>query len=263
VGLIATGARADEIDIYRNSVGAGGGPARVMFALDLRAEAADVICQDVVAAGCRAVLGEEVYAALDPFGLTKGAGGQLFPVRSGDGVADRLQQSPGGMAASLAESYWPGVTVDRYEVLRAALRVVLERLGEVLRKPSANRRVEVGLMAMHAGDCAGAGPQFAPDFSREPPRACSQGAYVLKGFADIARPAELDKLFVALAALPDPGRRAPWKAAPWSGQDRKSTRLNSSHDQISYAVFCLKKKNQMEYERCTCKQWIGNTEVVE
>src|SRR2546430_10348385 len=28
--------------------------------------------------------------------------------------------------------------------------------------------------------------------------------------------------------------------APWG--DRKSTRLNSSHSQISYAVFCLKKK---------------------
>src|SRR5206468_5600669 len=27
-----------------------------------------------------------------------------------------------------------------------------------------------------------------------------------------------------------------------SDTDRKSTRLNSSHDQISYAVFCLKKK---------------------
>src|SRR2546430_12145238 len=27
-------------------------------------------------------------------------------------------------------------------------------------------------------------------------------------------------------------------------QDRKSTRLNSSHSQISYAVFCLKKKNR-------------------
>src|SRR2546427_1536829 len=26
--------------------------------------------------------------------------------------------------------------------------------------------------------------------------------------------------------------------------DRKSTRLNSSHSQISYAVFCLKKKNR-------------------
>src|SRR2546430_4944819 len=29
---------------------------------------------------------------------------------------------------------------------------------------------------------------------------------------------------------------------PNSGLDRKSTRLNSSHSQISYAVFCLKKK---------------------
>src|SRR5688572_31772254 len=28
-----------------------------------------------------------------------------------------------------------------------------------------------------------------------------------------------------------------------TGEDRKSTRLNSSHSQISYAVFCLKKKN--------------------
>src|SRR3712207_8993478 len=30
---------------------------------------------------------------------------------------------------------------------------------------------------------------------------------------------------------------------PW-GLDRKSTRLNSSHANISYAVFCLKKKKQ-------------------
>src|SRR5206468_11606410 len=31
---------------------------------------------------------------------------------------------------------------------------------------------------------------------------------------------------------------------PPLAKDRKSTRLNSSHDQISYAVFCLKKKMQ-------------------
>src|SRR2546430_12646045 len=30
-----------------------------------------------------------------------------------------------------------------------------------------------------------------------------------------------------------------------STQDRKSTRLNSSHSQISYAVFCLKKKKKV------------------
>src|SRR5699024_11722900 len=38
---------------------------------------------------------------------------------------------------------------------------------------------------------------------------------------------------------------------PAGGGDRKSTRLNSSHVSISYAVFCLKKKNQQtdEYHR--------------
>src|SRR5689334_23587461 len=33
-------------------------------------------------------------------------------------------------------------------------------------------------------------------------------------------------------------------------RDRKSTRLNSSHSSISYAVFCLKKKNK--YNKLTC-----------
>src|SRR5437870_9258457 len=33
--------------------------------------------------------------------------------------------------------------------------------------------------------------------------------------------------------------------------DRKSTRLNSSHVAISYAVFCLKKKKQQEITNCT------------
>src|SRR5690606_39323591 len=32
-------------------------------------------------------------------------------------------------------------------------------------------------------------------------------------------------------------------------QDRKSTRLNSSHVKISYAVFCLKKKNGTNHRR--------------
>src|SRR2546429_2601512 len=33
--------------------------------------------------------------------------------------------------------------------------------------------------------------------------------------------------------------------------DRKSTRLNSSHGYISYAVFCLKKKKKKYEERCS------------
>src|SRR5690349_24250337 len=34
---------------------------------------------------------------------------------------------------------------------------------------------------------------------------------------------------------------------PFAAGDRKSTRLNSSHVEISYAVFCLKKKKQYMY----------------
>src|SRR2546430_6150081 len=35
--------------------------------------------------------------------------------------------------------------------------------------------------------------------------------------------------------------------SPVAGIDRKSTRLNSSHSQISYAVFCLKKKHSCSW----------------
>src|SRR3712207_8758033 len=40
------------------------------------------------------------------------------------------------------------------------------------------------------------------------------------------------------------GRRFAWF---FDRTDRKSTRLNSSHANISYAVFCLKKKNNLHY----------------
>src|SRR5689334_25040266 len=49
-----------------------------------------------------------------------------------------------------------------------------------------------------------------------------------------------------------PGARAGpgWSARPRSpGPDRKSTRLNSSHSSISYAVFCLKKKKKKKKEQ--------------
>src|SRR5256885_10567095 len=37
-------------------------------------------------------------------------------------------------------------------------------------------------------------------------------------------------------------------------KDRKSTRLNSSHLVISYAVFCLKKKKTLQLTNHTCRQ---------
>src|SRR3712207_7741857 len=49
---------------------------------------------------------------------------------------------------------------------------------------------------------------------------------------------------VVAAALGDVGAEVGGAGgeAPGEGADRKSTRLNSSHANISYAVFCLKKK---------------------
>src|SRR2546430_5974354 len=45
--------------------------------------------------------------------------------------------------------------------------------------------------------------------------------------------------------------RAASRSTP--SRDRKSTRLNSSHSQISYAVFCLKKKKHNKSELLTCQ----------
>src|SRR5215216_7805648 len=53
------------------------------------------------------------------------------------------------------------------------------------------------------------------------------------------------------AARPRRGRRV---HRPPDGRDRKSTRLNSSHQIISYAVFCLKKKKTKYYYYLFCKK---------
>src|SRR5258708_20855472 len=73
---------------------------------------------------------------------------------------------------------------------------------------------------------------------------------------DVVRP-RLERLFaqllrarpIALEAI-QPRRSC---AKRRSRRDRKSTRLNSSHQIISYAVFCLKKKtNTLQSETYTC-----------
>src|SRR5438874_7410137 len=44
-------------------------------------------------------------------------------------------------------------------------------------------------------------------------------------------------------------------------RDRKSTRLNSSHVEISYAVFCLKKKKTRQYKIRSTYQFRNSTEA--
>src|SRR2546430_11036795 len=45
--------------------------------------------------------------------------------------------------------------------------------------------------------------------------------------------------------------------------DRKSTRLNSSHSQISYAVFCLKKKNHRSARRTSINSSVQRVNPLE
>src|SRR3712207_6947124 len=51
----------------------------------------------------------------------------------------------------------------------------------------------------------------------------------------------------AVMAMPDTARKAVKTIRKKGSKDRKSTRLNSSHANISYAVFCLKKKTHVAY----------------
>src|SRR3712207_8362142 len=53
---------------------------------------------------------------------------------------------------------------------------------------------------------------------------------------------EVEGFSVSLSQLKEKGQ---------TGEDRKSTRLNSSHANISYAVFCLKKKKKQICDKLT------------
>src|SRR5690606_42073782 len=59
-------------------------------------------------------------------------------------------------------------------------------------------------------------------------------------------------LLALISFLAPPGEASPTKQTVWAtialAIDRKSTRLNSSHVKISYAVFCLKKKRMLGHD---------------
>src|SRR2546427_9189332 len=78
---------------------------------------------------------------------------------------------------------------------------------------------------MRSAPCAWASPSAAMDRLSTPGSACAQAGVGPK----------------CSSVKSGPSARS-------SQADRKSTRLNSSHSQISYAVFCLKKKKNKNYK---------------
>src|SRR2546427_7111051 len=73
---------------------------------------------------------------------------------------------------------------------------------------------------------------------------------VQTGIQEEGRAAAARRLQSFSAGGSDRFSKSEWRAAGHSDfeKDRKSTRLNSSHSQISYAVFCLKKKKKTNSE---------------
>src|SRR5258705_3418751 len=66
------------------------------------------------------------------------------------------------------------------------------------------------------------------------------------------KPKEFVRMCSTRSFRPVPGRRNAWR-------DRKSTRLNSSHLGISYAVFCLKKKKKKNQRKIVHKDCLQCT----
>src|SRR5688572_33425789 len=79
---------------------------------------------------------------------------------------------------------------------------------------------------------------------RRPPRSTLFPYTTLFRSCDTGRWVETEAQAHALPAGRRRSRRASCGSPATEDADRKSTRLNSSHSQISYAVFCLKKKSE-------------------
>src|SRR6266853_5225512 len=93
---------------------------------------------------------------------------------------------------------------------------------------------------------AGVEPSRATALARRAPSRCTQRRRA-RATSTIARTSA--SVYTVLASVP-------WVMLTARGgtSDRKSTRLNSSHSQISYAVFCLKKKKKKKKKQLIKKK---------
>src|SRR2546430_10447804 len=86
-------------------------------------------------------------------------------------------------------------------------------------------------------------PQFDNEFRRQLRELFAWRRDVRRFRSDPIDPSTIEEILDVACLAPSFGNSQPWRFVAVNDLDRKSTRLNSSHSQISYAVFCLKKKN--------------------
>src|SRR5438874_7461024 len=88
---------------------------------------------------------------------------------------------------------------------------------------------------------------------RRPPRS-TLFPYTTLFRSDVRLPGQHHRAGPAAGVRRDLGRRRLVHGGVHRPEDRKSTRLNSSHVEISYAVFCLKKKKKKKKKNNTKKK---------
>src|SRR5205809_6103891 len=113
--------------------------------------------------------------------------------------------------------------------------------GSEVAEERRSHRMESGLRLRHARDGHRGGVVLAS--AAEAKRCCREPRWFRKIF--LLQSTVLPRSSASRAAT---GRMAPRSER---GTDRKSTRLNSSHGYISYAVFCLKKKKKKKIKKNT------------
>src|SRR5688572_27557062 len=155
--------------------------------------------------------------------------------------------------------------------VRLGMDIADARLRPLIGKLVADRLHQVGLAQAHAavdkqrvignagvlGDLHGGGPRqlvrLAGDEAVEGERRIEPGALEVRGYFGRASRGRRH----ARGGFDRPREnQAQAELAPAGLRDRKSTRLNSSHSQISYAVFCLKKKKKKKKKNMQHKKRI-------
>src|SRR5688572_31577443 len=109
---------------------------------------------------------------------------------------------------------------------------------QVLFKDAARARIMAGIETLAAAVRVTLGPKARTVMIERP-----YGApLIINSGVIVAKEIELKDPFENM------GAQVVREVSSRTSEDRKSTRLNSSHSQISYAVFCLKKKTPSSYE---------------
>src|SRR2546429_3971456 len=141
------------------------------------------------------------------------------------------------MTNDLLESVKDGVavlTLNRPDRLNAMSGPMLDALLEALPRLAADASVGVVVLTgAGRGFCAGGDVKAMAEGREFAETGLEEKAYGLRSKMEVSR---------LLHEMPKPTIAMVRGAA--AGADRKSTRLNSSHGYISYAVFCLKKKKK-------------------